>query len=328
MSKPVSIQHVFDEVVAQIEGLTRPSTKVEDDAAVAKLQELAADLQKSHAAAAEHIGLIAHFPQAQDGWGAPQRHNLGRYVKDRLPRLREALALPRTNVADLIWRSAELLRGAFREPEYRRVILPFTVLRRLDCLLQPTKSAVVTKHSEISTKGYDLRMFLAPITGYPFWNHSPFTLKVLTDAPDSLRDNLDAMVNGFSPNVRKIFEKFSFMATVDKLQEKGRLFHIVQAFARMAGYKLKNKTEHYLSLAGGEAKTLDPMAAGGGLAWDDPKLRLSTIILKMNEIFAGKHSDAEIEGWATAVVGNASEDSDLAEQAKANSTAGQFANGD
>ncbi|SFQ34200.1 class I SAM-dependent DNA methyltransferase [Variovorax sp. 770b2] len=233
MSKPVNIQHVFDEVVAQIEALTRPSTKVEDDAAVAKLQELAADLQKSHPAAAENIGLIAHFPQAQDGWEATQRHNLGRYVKDRLPRLRESLALPRPNVADLIWRSAELLRGAFREPEYRRVILPFTVLRRLDCLLQPTKSAVVAKHGEISTKNYDLRMFLAPITGYPFWNHSPFTLKGLTDAPDSLRDNLDAMVNGFSPNVRKIFEKFSFMATVDKLQEKGRLFHIVQAFARM-----------------------------------------------------------------------------------------------
>jgi len=233
MSKSVSIQHVFDEVVVQIEALTHPSTKVEDDAAVARLQELASDLQTSHPAAAEHIGLIAHFPQAQDGWGAAQRHNLGRYVKDRLPRLREALALPRPNVADLIWRSAELLRGAFREPEYRRVILPFTVLRRLDCVLQPTKSAVVAKHGEISTKNYDLRMFLAPITGYPFWNHSPFTLKGLTDAPDSLRDNLDAMVNGFSPNVRKIFEKFSFMATVDKLQEKGRLFHIVQAFARM-----------------------------------------------------------------------------------------------
>lgn len=65
MSKPVSIQHVFDEVVAQIEALTRPSTKVEDDVAVAKLQELATDLQKSHPAAAEHIGLIAHFPQAR-----------------------------------------------------------------------------------------------------------------------------------------------------------------------------------------------------------------------------------------------------------------------
>jgi type I restriction enzyme R subunit len=102
----------------------------------------------------------------------------------------------------------------------------------------------------------------------------------------------------------------------------------IEGAARLAGYKLKNKTEHDLSLAGGEAKALDPMAAGGGLAWDDPKLRLSTIIMKMNEIFSGKHSSSENEGWATAVIGNASEDAALAEQARANSTAGQFANGD
>jgi type I restriction enzyme M protein len=135
------------------------------------------------------------------------------------------------NLADLIWKTAELLRGAFREPEYRRVILPFTVLRRLDCLLEPTKAKVLAKHQEIATKGYDLRMFLASITGYPFWNHSAFTMKGLLEAPDDLRDNLEDMVNGFSPNVRRIFEKFAFMATVDKLREKGRLYHVAKAFA-------------------------------------------------------------------------------------------------
>jgi type I restriction enzyme M protein len=137
------------------------------------------------------------------------------------------------NLADLIWRTAEILRGAFREPEYRRVILPFTVLRRLDCLLEPSKAKVLAKHKEIASKGYDLRMFLAPITGYPFWNHSAFTLKGLLEAPDDLRDNLEDMINGFSPNVRRIFEKFAFMATVDKLREKGRLFLIVEAFAKV-----------------------------------------------------------------------------------------------
>ncbi len=136
-----------------------------------------------------------------------------------------------TKLADLIWKSAELLRGAFREPEYRRVILPFTVLRRLDCLLEPTKDKVLTKHREIASKNYNLRMFLASITGYPFWNHSAFTLRGLLEAPDDLRDNLENMVNGFSPNVRRIFEKFSFMATVDKLREKGRLYHVAKAFA-------------------------------------------------------------------------------------------------
>jgi len=136
-----------------------------------------------------------------------------------------------TNLADLIWKTAELLRGAFREPEYRRVILPFTVLRRLDCLLEPTKATVLAKHQEIAKKGYDLRMFLAPITGFPFWNHSAFTMKGLLEAPDDLRDNLEDLVNGFSPNVRRIFEKFAFMATVDKLREKGRLYHVAKAFA-------------------------------------------------------------------------------------------------
>lgn len=136
----------------------------------------------------------------------------------------------KTNLADVIWRTAELLRGAFREPEYRRVILPFTVLRRLDCLLEPTKAEVLAKHKAIAAKNYDLRVFLAPITGFPFWNNSKFNLKGCAEAHEDLRDNLEDMINGFSPNVRRIFEKFGFMATVDKLREKGRLYHVVKAF--------------------------------------------------------------------------------------------------
>jgi type I restriction enzyme R subunit len=139
-------------------------------------------------------------------------------------------------------------------------------------------------------------------------------------------DFLSQIVDYNDPDLEKLHAFLKMLQP--RLRGQGDDPISIEGAARLAGYKLKNKTEHDLSLAGGEAKTLDPMAAGGGLAWDDPKLRLSTIIMKMNEIFAGKHSDSEIEGWATAVVGNASEDSDLAEQAKANSTAGQFANGD
>jgi type I restriction enzyme R subunit len=83
-----------------------------------------------------------------------------------------------------------------------------------------------------------------------------------------------------------------------------------------------------LELDKGEAKKLDPLTAGGGKPWDDPKLRLSLIIQKMNEIFAGKHSDPESEGWATSVIGNTSANIALIEQANANPTASQFANGD
>lgn len=153
-------------------------------------------------------------------------------MNQKSPMLDHAIAsLAKTNLAEVIWRTAELLRGAFREPEYRRVILPFTVLRRLDCLLDPTKDQVLAKHKEIVPKGYDFKMFLGPITGYPFWNHSAFNIKGLLQAPDEMRDNLEDMINGFSPNVRRIFEKFNFMATVDKLREKGRLYHVVKAFA-------------------------------------------------------------------------------------------------
>ncbi len=113
-------------------------------------------------------------------------------MNDKIPQ--PGLAAPaqtKTDLADLIWRTAELLRGAFREPEYRRVILPFTVLRRLDCLLAPTKEQVLAKYQIIAPKNYDLRVFLAPITGFPFWNHSAFTLKGLLDASEELKENLD-----------------------------------------------------------------------------------------------------------------------------------------
>lgn len=135
------------------------------------------------------------------------------------------------NLAELIWKTAELLRGAFREPEYRRVILPFTVLRRLDCLLEPTKAAVLKKAQEIAPKQYDPAVFLTRITKFPFWNQSPFTLSALLEAPDEIAENLEHLVNRFSPNVRQIFEKFGFMATVAKLKDKGRLYLVVKAFA-------------------------------------------------------------------------------------------------
>ena len=234
MSKLTSTQQIFDEVIGHVSALTRPFTQREEDDAVAALERLASEIALDNRLpeAAKLVSRIAAFPGLQPQWKTDGKHNFASYLKATLPQLREALKMPRPNVADMIWRNAELLRGAFREPEYRRVILPFTILRRLDCLLSPTKDAVLAKYEGIQGKNYDLRMFLAPLTGYPFWNHSRFTMRGLIEAPDSIRDNLEAMVNGFSPNVRRIFEKFSFMQMVDKLQEKGRLFLVVQAFAR------------------------------------------------------------------------------------------------
>ena len=136
-----------------------------------------------------------------------------------------------SKLADLIWKNAELLRGAYKENEYRKVILPFTILRRLDCVLEPTRAAVLKRYEAIRSKGYDLDKMLTPVSGYPFFNTSAFTLPKIAETPDDVRDNLDAMVNGFSQNVRDIFEKFGFAATLDKLAEKNRLYLVVQRFA-------------------------------------------------------------------------------------------------
>jgi type I restriction enzyme M protein len=136
-----------------------------------------------------------------------------------------------SKLADLIWKNAELLRGAYKENEYRKVILPFTILRRLDCVLQPTREAVRARHAAVRGKGYDLDKMLTPVSGYPFFNTSKFTLPNIAETPDDVRDNLEAMVNGFSQNVRDIFDKFGFNATLDKLTEKNRLYLVVQRFA-------------------------------------------------------------------------------------------------
>lgn len=134
-------------------------------------------------------------------------------------------------LADLIWKNAELLRGAFKENEYRKVILPFTVLRRLDCVLEPTKPKVLAKFAEIKGKGYDPDKFLTTASGFAFYNTSQFTLNSLLSDPDHIRENLEAMLNGFSQNVRDIFDKFAFLQTVDKLKEKQRLYLVAQRFA-------------------------------------------------------------------------------------------------
>lgn len=137
----------------------------------------------------------------------------------------------KTNLADLIWKNAEVLTGAFKPAEYRKVILPMMIMRRLDCLLEPTKAATLATAQQVKEKNFQLSMFLPDITGFPFWNTSKFTFASLVQAPDDLRDNIEDMVSGFSPNVSKIFDKFGFMATVEKLHEKKRLYLVVKNFA-------------------------------------------------------------------------------------------------
>jgi type I restriction enzyme M protein len=98
-----------------------------------------------------------------------------------------------TKLADLIWKNAELLRGAYKENEYRKVILPFTILRRLDCVLEPTRDAVIKKYQLVREKGFDMDKMLTPVSGYPFFNTSHFSLPRIAETPNDVRDNLEAM---------------------------------------------------------------------------------------------------------------------------------------
>ena len=137
-------------------------------------------------------------------------------------------------LANFIWSICNLLRGPYKRNEYRKVILPLTVLRRFDCLLAPTKAQVLAEHPKIKTKPETVvRSLLEKITERPFYNLSKLDLLKLLDDPNQLAPNLNAYINGFSPNVRAIMERFAFDQQVAKMAEKNLLYEVVKAFAAL-----------------------------------------------------------------------------------------------
>jgi type I restriction enzyme M protein len=135
-------------------------------------------------------------------------------------------------LANFIWSICNLLRGPYKRNEYRKVILPLTVLRRFDCLLAPTKAQVLAEHPKIKAKPETVvRSLLEKITERPFYNLSRLDLAKLLDDPNQLAPNLNAYINGFSPNVRAIMERFAFDQQVAKMAEKNLLYEVVKAFA-------------------------------------------------------------------------------------------------
>lgn len=129
-----------------------------------------------------------------------------------------------------IWSVADLLRGDYKPADYGTVILPFTVLRRLDCVLEPTKAAVLAEHQLRSKQGINPEQFLKRKAGQSFFNTSPLDLKKLLGDPDNIAPNLLAYIHGFSPEVRDIFEKFEFHVQVDKLSRAKLLYLVTEKF--------------------------------------------------------------------------------------------------
>src|SRR3954471_24715538 len=135
-------------------------------------------------------------------------------------------------LASFIWSICNLLRGPYKRNEYRKVILPLTVLRRFDCLLAPTKAAVLQQHEAIKTQPeLMIRRQLERTTGYPFYNLSRLDLPRLLDDPNQLAINLNAYINAFSKNVREIMERFAFDQQIARMAEKNLLYEVVKAFA-------------------------------------------------------------------------------------------------
>jgi len=130
------------------------------------------------------------------------------------------------SLSAFIWSVADLLRGDYKQSEYGRVILPFTVLRRLDCVLAPTKEAVL----EAAGKGHPDPMLLRA-SQTTFFNRSPLDLVKLVGDQDNIATNLLSYIQGFSPEVRDIFEQFEFAAQIDRLAKNGLLYQVAERFA-------------------------------------------------------------------------------------------------
>src|SRR5689334_17067682 len=123
--------------------------------------------------------------------------------------------------ANLIWQIADLLRGPYRPPQYERVMLPMTVLRRFDSVLAPTKAKVLAEHERWGSKlkGEALDSKLNKAAGQRFHNHSKLNFEKLKGDPDQIAQHLVGYIHGFSGNVHRIFEYFEFENEIEKMRE-------------------------------------------------------------------------------------------------------------
>jgi type I restriction enzyme M protein len=129
-----------------------------------------------------------------------------------------------SDIASFLWSVADLIRDTFKRAEYQDVILPLTVLRRLDCVLAPTKARVLETSARLRDKLDNLDPQLRRASGFAFYNTALYDFeRLLADAPN-LAANLRNYINGFSPNMRQVVEKFDFDNTITKLDEAGLLF--------------------------------------------------------------------------------------------------------
>lgn len=135
--------------------------------------------------------------------------------------------------ADLIWKVADLLRGDYKQSDYGKVILPMTVLRRLDCILKPTKDKVLNYLPKVETLKEGAKdIALNKIAGHSFHNRSSFDFDKIVADPDNVAANLRNYINGFSTSAREIIEYFNFDDHIDRMDDPKAdiLFRVVKSF--------------------------------------------------------------------------------------------------
>ncbi len=138
-----------------------------------------------------------------------------------------------SEIVSFLWGVADLIRDTFKRGKYQDVILPLTVLRRLDCVLASTKAAVLKRQAELKGKGLeDLDGQLRRVSGYAFYNTSRYDFDTLVGDAPHLAANLRNYIAGFSPNMREVLERFDFDNTLAKLDESGLLFQVVERFKK------------------------------------------------------------------------------------------------
>ena len=136
-----------------------------------------------------------------------------------------------SELANFIWSVADDLRGDYKQADYGKIILPFALLRRLDCVLEPTKAAVLAEYAKRKDEGVDLDIFLKRKSKQSFYNVSEFTFTSLLDDQKHIRQNLVKYIGEFSDDARDVFERFKFLDRVAELDDKDLLFLLVKKFA-------------------------------------------------------------------------------------------------
>jgi type I restriction enzyme M protein len=135
-------------------------------------------------------------------------------------------------LSEFIWSVADLLRGDYKQADYGKVILPFTLLRRLDCVLKDTKAAVLAEvAARIGMAEAAQGHLLVKAAGRSFYNTSRFDLSALVGDPQHLKENLLSYLRAFSPNARDIFDRYKFAEQIEYLDGKDLLFMVTEKFA-------------------------------------------------------------------------------------------------